>query len=68
MAQEFGSSQKLCGTCMYWGGDREAVQNAKKARCEIKAAPCLGKFKPQTKTPNSAVGCGEWVMWGLLKK
>jgi hypothetical protein len=65
--QDFSSTQVICGSCMFWAGDREVVQNGKKAKCEFKAAPCL-KNKPQTKTPNSASGCSKWEMWPLLKK
>jgi hypothetical protein len=68
MSQDFHSGQKICGSCMFWGGQRESIQNNKKAKCEMKSAQCLGKHKPQTKMPNSSVGCGDWVLWGLLKK
>ncbi len=62
--QDFGAKQKMCGSCMYWAGKREPIENNKKARCERESEPCLAN-KPQKKTPQST--CSKWVMWGLLK-
>jgi hypothetical protein len=67
MATTDYGKEKYCGTCAYWGGEREVIDSGKKARVVYTgSAPCLGKNKGQNKTANSS--CSGWERWALIKR
>ncbi len=65
----FGSSNKLCATCVYWMGQRQSDFTGNSvSNCDGpgKCAVPNGPYKNATRTGNTCA-CSEWQKWPVLK-
>ncbi len=60
-------TNKSCGTCEYWGGERIACKGGARCNAFSDTAPCQHKTMSKT-TPHAAhqQGCPKYVPWSQI--
>lgn len=67
---KWSSSAEKCGTCDYWGGDREIVNFGNYVEVDSNekgACNCKGSSSRNLDNKSAIWSCDKWEKWGALK-